>query len=119
MPNRRPAVTIGARGAACLRMPRSAIIGADSTMRSNQRRPWRAARMQHGGAHRMAERKDRRRAIRQHDLLHEGLQVDVVFGEIADMALQRIGSRRSDSPCPRQSSVATAKPRARRSLAVS
>ena len=42
---------------------RSAIIGAESTMRSNQRLPSWQARMPIGRAHRMAEREDRRRAV--------------------------------------------------------
>ena len=39
----------------------------------------------------MADREDRRRTIRQHDLLHEGFEVVLVFGEIADVTLARIG----------------------------
>src|ERR1700674_4601606 len=34
---------------------------------------------EHGGAHGMAEREQRRRTIRQHDLAHEGLEIAVVF----------------------------------------
>ena len=67
----------------------------------------------------MRQREIRRRTIRQHHLLHEGLDVDLEVGEIADIALARIASRRDEWPCPRQSIIATAKPRSRRSRTVS
>jgi hypothetical protein len=38
----------------------------------------------------MADGEDRRRTVGQHDLLHEGLEVVLVFREIADMAFARI-----------------------------
>ncbi len=41
----------------------------------------------------MAERENRRRAIRQHDLMHEGFQVGDVLRETADVAFLRIGER--------------------------
>ncbi len=41
---------------------------------------------QHGRAHGMAESENRRRAIRQHDLAHEGFEVGVEIGEVAHMA---------------------------------
>src|SRR5215467_655414 len=44
----------------------------------------------HRPAHRMCQREMRWRAIRQHYLLHEGVHVDLVIGEIADIALARI-----------------------------
>ena len=51
-------------------------------------------------AHGMPKGKDRRRAIRQHHFLHEGLQVDVVFGEIADMAPEGIAQQPIRKPLP-------------------
>ena len=39
----------------------------------------------------MADGEERRRAIGQHDLLHEGFEVVLVVGEIADVTLARIG----------------------------
>ena len=50
----------------------------------------------------MRQREMRRRAIRQHHLLHEGFDVDFVIGEIADIALARItqASRRMALPAP-------------------
>src|SRR5271170_7825623 len=35
----------------------------------------------------MSEREERRRTVRQHDLLHEGFEVEVVFPKAANMAL--------------------------------
>src|SRR5580700_3404714 len=56
----------------------------------------------HRAAHRMGERKMRRRTLRQHILLHEGLDVDLVVGEIAHIALARIAQppRRMALPAP-------------------
>ncbi len=45
---------------------------------------------QHRAAHRMRQREIRRRAIRHHHLLHEGLDVDLVVGERAHIALAGI-----------------------------
>ena len=55
---------------------------------------------QHRRAHRMAERVIRRRAVGQHDLLHEGFEVAVVFGEVVDVALARIRQRAVREPLP-------------------
>ena len=44
----------------------------------------------HRAAHRMRQREIGRRAIRQHHLLHEGFDVDLEIGEVADIALARI-----------------------------
>ncbi len=38
----------------------------------------------------MADGEDRRRTIRQHDLAHEGLEIDVIFGKVAYIALATI-----------------------------
>ncbi len=56
----------------------------------------------HRPAHRMRQREMRRRAIRQHHLLHEGFDVHLVIGEIADIALARIAQapRRVALPAP-------------------
>ena len=56
----------------------------------------------HRAAHRMRQREMRRRAIRQHHLLHEGFDVDFEIGEIADIALARIAQapRRMALPAP-------------------
>ncbi len=53
-------------------------------------------------AHRMGQREMRRRTIRQHHLLHEGFDVDLVIGEVADIALARIAQapRRMSLPAP-------------------
>src|SRR5215204_2609735 len=40
--------------------------------------------------HRMREREDRRWAVRQHDFVNEGCQVDAVIVETAHIAAQRI-----------------------------
>ena len=48
---------------------------------------------QNGGAGGMAERENRRRAIRQHDFAHEGFEIGVVFGEIAHIALAAVAQR--------------------------
>ena len=50
----------------------------------------------------MAEREDRRRTIRQHDLAHEGLEIAVVFGKIAHIALASVAERtiRQTLPAP-------------------
>ena len=42
-------------------------------------------------AHRMGKPDERRRAIRQHDVLHEADEIAVVFPEAAHMALARVG----------------------------
>ena len=88
------------RGTRDRALPASPIIGADSTMRSNQRLPWRADAHHHRAAHRMPEREDRRRAIRQHDLLHQRFDVALVFREVADVALARIGQRALGAALP-------------------
>ena len=44
------------------------------------------------------------------------LEIVHVVGEIAHVPLARIASSRDDPPCPRESNVATAKPRRRRSF---
>ena len=80
-------------GGAASRLPESLIIGADSTMRSNQRRPCSCDAHHDRAAHRMPDGEDRRRTIRQHDLVHQRLEVALVFGKVADMALARIGQR--------------------------
>ena len=41
----------------------------------------------------MADGEDRRRAIRQHDLAHEGFEIGVVFGEVAHIALAAVAQR--------------------------
>ena len=46
-----------------------------------------------GGAHGMPEREDRRRAIGQHHLLHDGFKVGGVFGKIPHMTLVVVGQR--------------------------
>ena len=51
-------------------------------------------------AHRMAEREQRRRAVRQHDLLDEALEIEVVLGEAADVAFATIGKRTPGTPLP-------------------
>jgi hypothetical protein len=67
-----------------------------------------------------ASAKKGRRAIRQHHLLHEGFDVDLEVGEsrghspCADRA-----SGRDECPWPRQSIIATANPRSRKSRTVS
>ncbi len=38
----------------------------------------------------MRQREEGRRAIRQHHLLHEGFDVDLEIGEVADIALARV-----------------------------
>ena len=50
----------------------------------------------------MRQREVRWRAIRQHHLLHEGLDVDFEIGEIADITLARIAQapRRMALPAP-------------------
>ncbi len=50
----------------------------------------------------MGKREERRRAIRQHHLLHESLDVDFVVGKIAHIALARIAQapRRVPLPAP-------------------
>src|SRR5262245_57762379 len=48
---------------------------------------------QHVRPHRMGKRKERRRAIGQHDLLHEGFEIDLVLGEIEDVALAAVAQR--------------------------
>jgi hypothetical protein len=52
----------------------------------------------------MGQRKKRRRAVGQHDLTHEGVEIDVVAGEIPDIALARIAQRaiRQALPAPIQ-----------------
>ena len=82
--------------------PGRSIIGADSTMRSNQRLPAYASAQQHRAAHRMGKREMRRRTVRQHHLLHEGFDVDLVVGEVADIAFARIAqaARRMALPAP-------------------
>ncbi len=45
------------------------------------------------GAGGMAERKDRRRAIRQHDFAHERFEIGVVFGEIAHITFAAVAER--------------------------
>ena len=67
----------------------------------------------------MGKREERRRAIRQHHLLHESLDVDFVVGKVAHIALARIAQAPRRVPCPRQSIIATAKPRSRKSRTVS
>ena len=56
----------------------------------------------HRAAHRMRQREIWRRTIRQHHLLHEGLDVDFEIGEIAHIALARIAQppRRMPLPAP-------------------
>src|SRR5665647_3414519 len=46
-----------------------------------------------GGTHGMPEREDRRRAIGQHHLLHDGFKVAGVFGKIPHMTLVVVGQR--------------------------
>ena len=55
-----------------------------------------------GAAHRMAEREIGRRAIRQHHLRHEGVEVDGVLREVLDVALVVVGERalREALPAP-------------------
>ena len=91
-------------------MPPSPISGAVSTMRSNQRWPRCAARISTRRAGGMAERENRRRTIRQHDLAHEGFEIVIVFGEVAHMALAavaagrgRTGPGRASRASPRRS----------------
>jgi hypothetical protein len=48
---------------------------------------------EHGGAGGMAEREQRRRTIRHHDLAHEGVEVAVVFGEVAHIAFVAIAEQ--------------------------
>src|SRR6187401_3501456 len=48
----------------------------------------------------MTDREDRRRAIRQHDLLHQHFDVTLVFREVTDMALARIGQRALGAALP-------------------
>ena len=48
---------------------------------------------QHRRAGGMTDGENRRRAIRQHDLAHEGLEIAVVFGEVAHIALAPIAER--------------------------
>jgi hypothetical protein len=67
----------------------------------------------------MREREKGRWTIRQHHLLHEGFDVDLVIGEVANIALARIARRREECPWPRQSIIATANPRSRKSRTVS
>src|SRR6185437_10322948 len=57
---------------------------------------------QHRAAHRMRQRKERRRAVRQHHLPHEGLDVDFVIGKAPDIAFARIAqaARRMALPAP-------------------
>ena len=45
---------------------------------------------EHRAAHGMGERKMRRRAVGQHHLLYEGLDVDLVIGKVSHVALARI-----------------------------
>src|SRR5262249_49592535 len=44
-------------------------------------------------AHRMRQRENRRRTVGQHDVVHEGLEIRVVLGKIADMPLEWITER--------------------------
>src|ERR1039458_2716556 len=46
-----------------------------------------------GRAHGLAESKEGRRTIRQHDLANEGLEIDVVFGKAPHIALVTIAER--------------------------
>jgi hypothetical protein len=48
---------------------------------------------QHGRAHGMADGKERRRAIRQHDLAHQRFEIEIVFGEVAHVAAAAIRQR--------------------------
>jgi hypothetical protein len=48
----------------------------------------------------MRNRKDRRRAIRQHDLRHQGFDVALVFGKVADVAFARIAERAFGAALP-------------------
>jgi hypothetical protein len=67
----------------------------------------------------MRQREIRRWAVRQHHLLHESLDVDLEIGKVADIALRGSRRRRDECPWPRQSIIATAKPRSRKSRTVS
>jgi len=56
----------------------------------------------HRAAHRMGKCKMRWRTIGQHHLPHEGLDVDLVIGKVADIALARVAQppRRVPLPAP-------------------
>ena len=102
-------------------MPARPIIGADSTMRSNQREPFWATRISTLPRHRMGDaRRSAAGSPAAPPRCMKVFEIEVVFGEIARRdPCGGSASARSDRPCPRQSSVATAKPRARRSRTVS
>ena len=51
-------------------------------------------------AHGMRQRKDRRRTVRQHDLVDEGFEVDLVLREIAHVAFAPIAQRAFRHPLP-------------------
>ncbi len=101
------------------RKPVSSIIGADSTTRSNQRRPWRAIRIitlppiewptANSGGGQSGSTTSFMNASTSSSYSEKS----------PTWPLRRSDSSRSDIPWPRQSSVATAKPRARSSRAVS
>ena len=67
-----------------------AIIGADSTMRSNHKPGIVALRSRMLPPIECAKPDERRRAVRQHDILHEADEVAVVLPEAAHVALARI-----------------------------
>ena len=57
---------------------------------------------QDGAAHGVRQRHERRRAVGQHDVLHEAQEVLVELGEIPDVTLERVGERalRAALPAP-------------------
>ena len=70
-------------------------------------------------AHRMGEAIEGRRAVGQHDFGHECDDIGIVVREGLDVSFERVLEQREEPPWPRQSMVATAKPRRRRSVMVS
>ena len=54
--------------------------------------------------HGLRERKDRRRAVRKHDLVDEAFEIDLIFGKVAHIALAPVAQRtvRHALPAPVQ-----------------
>ena len=97
----------------------SAIMGADSTTRSNQRRPAWQARMAMAPPMEWPSAKIGGGQSGSTTCSMKASRSAAYSRKLRIWPLWRSESARSDRPCPRQSSVATAKPRARRSRTVS
>ena len=117
-PSRMSRSIVPARGDR-VRCPRSAIIGAESTMRSNQRCPWQAARSSTVAPIEWPSAKSGGGQSGSTTSFMKASRSRSYSAKSRTWPLRRIGSARSESPCPRQSRIATAKPRARRSRTVS